>query len=198
MAYPVHQCVCMNATPTFGILLSSILLLACVPDPGTGEPVNDSDNSGGGGGGGGGGNNGGDSSDDPTGGDSGMAELTFEITGLEDSQGRVRIAVCGSKECYDALVDEQNPTLVASLSAPANQAGVSITTALPPGEYTGVLHHDQNDNGVMDTNFLGLPQEGFGFSNGAHAGLSAPDYSAVKVTVQSGQATVTTIDADYL
>jgi uncharacterized protein (DUF2141 family) len=36
---------------------------------------------------------------------------------------------------------------------------------LPPGQYAVQVMHDENDNGKFDTNFVGLPIEGYGFSN---------------------------------
>jgi uncharacterized protein (DUF2141 family) len=40
-----------------------------------------------------------------------------------------------------------------------------IFPPLPAGEYAVVVFHDTNDNGVIDHNFIGLPNEALGFSN---------------------------------
>lgn len=50
-------------------------------------------------------------------------------------------------------------------------------TDIPPGNYAMVVIHDENMNGELDTNWLGIPKEGFGFSNNAKALLSAPSFS---------------------
>lgn len=42
---------------------------------------------------------------------------------------------------------------------------------LAPGAYALVLFHDENDNGEIDHNSLGLPTEPLGFSNGLRPGL---------------------------
>jgi uncharacterized protein (DUF2141 family) len=49
---------------------------------------------------------------------------------------------------------------------------------IPPGTYALVVVHDENMNGKLDTNWLGAPKEGYGFSNDAKAFLSAPSFSA--------------------
>jgi len=36
---------------------------------------------------------------------------------------------------------------------------------IPPGTYAIACYHDENDNGKLDTNFLGIPKEGTGASN---------------------------------
>jgi uncharacterized protein (DUF2141 family) len=49
---------------------------------------------------------------------------------------------------------------------------------IPQGTYALAVIHDENMNGKLDTNWLGVPTEGYGFSNDAKALLSAPSFSA--------------------
>jgi uncharacterized protein (DUF2141 family) len=49
---------------------------------------------------------------------------------------------------------------------------------IPPGRYALGVIHDENMNGKLDTNRLGMPTEGYGFSNDATAFLSAPSFRA--------------------
>ena len=42
-------------------------------------------------------------------------------------------------------------------------------------------YHDQNNNGILDSNFLGIPKEAFGFSNDARGIVGAPDYDKAKI-----------------
>lgn len=49
---------------------------------------------------------------------------------------------------------------------------------IPPGKYAIVIVHDENMNGILDTNFIGIPTEGYGFSNSAKALLGAPSFSS--------------------
>lgn len=52
---------------------------------------------------------------------------------------------------------------------------------IPPGTYALVVVHDENMNGKLDTNWLGAPMEGYGFSNDAKAFLGAPSFSAATI-----------------
>ena len=38
---------------------------------------------------------------------------------------------------------------------------------IPPGKYALAVIHDENMNGKLDTNPIGIPKEGYGFSNNA-------------------------------
>jgi uncharacterized protein (DUF2141 family) len=48
---------------------------------------------------------------------------------------------------------------------------------IPPGTYALAVIHDENSNGKLDTNWLGIPTEGYGFSNDAKGMLGAPSFS---------------------
>jgi len=48
---------------------------------------------------------------------------------------------------------------------------------IPPGTYAMVVIHDENMNGKLDTNALGIPKEGYGFSNNAKKWLGTPSFS---------------------
>jgi uncharacterized protein (DUF2141 family) len=49
---------------------------------------------------------------------------------------------------------------------------------IAPGTYALAVIHDENMNGKLDTNFLGIPMEGYGFSNDATALFGAPSFPA--------------------
>ena len=48
---------------------------------------------------------------------------------------------------------------------------------IPPGTYAMVVIHDENMNGKLDTNALGIPREGYGFSKDAKKFLGTPSFS---------------------
>lgn len=49
---------------------------------------------------------------------------------------------------------------------------------IPPGTYAMAVVHDENMNGKLDVNWLGVPSEGYGFSNDATGILGAPSFAA--------------------
>jgi len=48
---------------------------------------------------------------------------------------------------------------------------------IPPGTYALAVIHDENMDGKLDTNWLGIPKEGYGFSNDAKALLGPPSFT---------------------
>lgn len=48
---------------------------------------------------------------------------------------------------------------------------------IPPGTYAMAVIHDENMNGKLETDWLGIPTEGYGFSNDAKGVVGAPSFS---------------------
>jgi uncharacterized protein (DUF2141 family) len=71
---------------------------------------------------------------------------------------------------------------------------------LAEGEYGMAIIHDENRDGVLNKNFLGIPKEGLGFSNRANIKLTPPgppDFESVKFTVK-GVNSSTSVKAIYV
>ena len=49
---------------------------------------------------------------------------------------------------------------------------------IPPGTYALAVIHDENKDGKLEANWVGVPTEGYGFSNDAKALMSAPSFDA--------------------
>ncbi len=57
---------------------------------------------------------------------------------------------------------------------------------IPRGTYALAVFHDENMNGKLDTNWLGIPTEGYGFSNDVKALKGAPSFSACRFQYDGG------------
>jgi uncharacterized protein (DUF2141 family) len=62
---------------------------------------------------------------------------------------------------------------------------------LPAGEYAVSLFHDENDNKVLDKNFIGIPKEGIGTSNDAKGSFGSSKFEDAKFAVKAGLKTIT-------
>ncbi len=67
---------------------------------------------------------------------------------------------------------------------------------IPPGRYALAVIHDENMKGKLDTNRLGIPTEGYGFSNDAKAVLSAPSFGAASFPYD-GRNVALTVNLNY-
>ena len=89
------------------------------------------------------------------------ATLEVEITDIRSSEGHLMVAVHASAEGWDGKV----APVAAQLHAPSGERALLSFEGLAPGSYAVQVTHDQNGNGKLDANFMGMPIEGYGFSN---------------------------------
>ena len=86
--------------------------------------------------------------------------LHVTVSDIRNADGHVLISVSPSAEAWDGAA---KPVAVARLAAVKG----TIEHAFPdlaPGDYAVQVMHDENDNGDLDSNFVGIPVEGYGFS----------------------------------
>ena len=87
-------------------------------------------------------------------------DLAIELSGLRVDSGHVQVALVDSAEGWDSRAAPVRATRIA-----AGDAARVVFEDLAPGAYGVLVLHDENDNGRLDTNLLGMPVEGYGFSN---------------------------------
>jgi uncharacterized protein (DUF2141 family) len=99
------------------------------------------------------------------------ADLEVTITNLRNDQGFVDVTL------YDHAKGWLDDTFaVGNLTLKAHEGSVHATFGhLKPGRYAIVTTHDENGNGRMDF-VLGLPAEGYAFSNDIRPFFSAPSF----------------------
>lgn len=69
---------------------------------------------------------------------------------------------------------------------------------LDPGTYGFALLDDENSTGVMEYNFVGMPKEGFGFSNFYLTGMKKPHYEQFKFVLGREERRTITMKLRYL
>ena len=82
-------------------------------------------------------------------------QLTVIIDGIENDQGKVLVALCNSEKDFES---SGNAFRMATLDINDKKASVTFDD-LQAAEYALKVFHDENENGELDTNFLGIPSE---------------------------------------
>lgn len=102
--------------------------------------------------------------------------LTLFFSGILQPQGNLYVAVYNRES---AFLDTRQ--VCAQRIVPITAASLSISLSdLPPGTYAISCFQDVNGNGKLDTNWAGIPQEPFGFSNNVRPQFGPPDWAAAK------------------
>lgn len=98
-------------------------------------------------------------------------ELTMRITGIKQGKGDILIAVFKGDEGFPS--DTKKAVELLRATVVDGKAELTVKT-LTPGRYAVSLFQDTNGDGLLNTNFLGIPKEGYGVSNNAFNTFSAP------------------------
>jgi uncharacterized protein (DUF2141 family) len=89
------------------------------------------------------------------------SDLTVTITDIREAKGSLMVAVVNSDAAWNS---KEKPVAAQKVSATQGEMKL-LFKDLPAGTYAVQVMHDENDNGQLDANFLGIPSEGYGFSN---------------------------------
>ncbi len=85
----------------------------------------------------------------------GQFSLNVEITKLRNNTGLILFQ----------LFNEKEEIVVHAIGKIENQKTIIIIKDLKPGKYAFRYFHDENMSKKLETNVLGIPKEGYGFSN---------------------------------
>jgi len=99
-----------------------------------------------------------------------------KILDIRNSTGTVACALFESPEGFPGEY-LRSATNVMVIKIRKSQARCDFED-IPPGTYAMAVVHDENMNGKLDTNWAGVPTEGYGFSNNAKGVLGAPSFAA--------------------
>jgi len=92
--------------------------------------------------------------------------LTIEITDLRNNEGQIHLE----------LSNGDGERVVGVTRSISDNACIIVIDSLSPGKYAFKFFHDENENDILDVNWIGIPKEGFGFSNNPRMIFGPPSF----------------------
>ncbi len=89
--------------------------------------------------------------------------LTITVTGIRNTNGNLIACVFRDTKGFPTCQKART-----AISQSTRIAGSTMTVRfnnLAPGAYVASVQHDEDGNGQLKTNFIGIPKEGIGLSN---------------------------------
>lgn len=105
------------------------------------------------------------------------SKLTINVSGLKNNLGTLTAELYSSKEKFLKTSYKKGSATIQS-----NAASVTFSD-IPKGEYTVMVYHDENNNGKLDKNFIGMPKEPVACSNNAKGFMGPPKYEEAKFKI---------------
>jgi uncharacterized protein (DUF2141 family) len=113
------------------------------------------------------------------------ADLSLSVADGPGAESTLYVALYSDAASYAA------GKATASQTAPMRDGKARLLFAgLAPGRYALRVFADENGNGKLDTNLMGMPTERYGFSNDAKGNRAAPDFEAAAIAVDADLQTV--------
>jgi uncharacterized protein (DUF2141 family) len=111
--------------------------------------------------------------------------LTIEVTDLRSNNGYIHLELSNEKEVK----------IVGITKKISNNRCIIVIENLKQGKYAFRFFHDENMNEKLDVNWMGIPKEGFGFSNNPSMTFGPPSFD--KTIFELKESTVITCKPKY-
>ena len=112
--------------------------------------------------------------------------LTVIIDGFPNNNGNARITLCDTEAgCKGEKVAFRGDAIPIR-----EKMATWLLPDLPWGTYAIKAFHDENGNGKLDKNALGMPKEAYGFSNNARGAFGPPSYESMTFKLDRTQKTI--------
>ena len=106
--------------------------------------------------------------------------LLIDVQDVVKSTGTLMIKLVNSEAAYGDKAEPVSAQMIDVTKAGAVQVRFDD---LAPGTYAVMIMHDENNNGKLDSNIIGIPKEGYGFSNNPNV-MRQPTFDEVKFEVK--------------
>lgn len=112
---------------------------------------------------------------------SAQVPVTIVVKNVKESSGTIRVGIFRDEQSF--LKEAWMGKVVK-----AEKGEITISfDSVPKGKYGISVIHDENENGELDSNIIGIPKEGFGFGNDAMGTFGPPDFNKASVEVDEGK-----------
>lgn len=111
-------------------------------------------------------------------------DSSITISNIRSAKGQIILNVFKDSESYEKEIVLKK--FVFDKKAIAN-GKMTVNCVLEPGVYGITLIDDENKNNELNKNILGIPKEGFGFSNFFMEKMKKPDFNDFKVDLRNNK-----------
>jgi uncharacterized protein (DUF2141 family) len=91
-----------------------------------------------------------------------ILNLNLKIHGLKNTKGRIIIMIDNNEISFKSATEKDSYGIF--VITPSEKEINFNISPIKSGKVAVTIIHDENNNGKLDTNFLGIPTEGIGFS----------------------------------
>jgi uncharacterized protein (DUF2141 family) len=110
--------------------------------------------------------------------------IHVEVVGMRNDKGQISCSLYSTADGFPKKGEKAVAHIVTPIS---EREAVCQFPGIAPGTYAVSVFHDENSNGKLDTNFLGIPREGVGASNDARGHMGPPKFDVAAFQFAGGR-----------
>ena len=119
----------------------------------------------------------------------GTSTLTVHVLHARNAKGKIGVTVFKNADGFPS--DSAKATMRQAVDVDPRSLDANVVfKGLPHGVYAVAVLHDENGNGKMDKNLLGIPKEGYGASNNPSKKMRPPTFDEAKFNLAVGEKTI--------
>jgi uncharacterized protein (DUF2141 family) len=121
--------------------------------------------------------------------------IPIVVKNIKNSKGRLSIGVFKDASSFE----EEKPHKIILVSKKDLVNGtLKSSIEIESGIYGLSILDDENSDYKMEYNMIGMPKEGFGFSNYYHTGFTKPNFKQFLVVINPSQKAAITFNLRYI
>ena len=120
--------------------------------------------------------------------------VIVEVKNFKKAQGNIMLSIYKTEDGFPDKPEKAFKKFIVPIKSNTFEYTISD---MSEGTYAIAIIHDENANGQMETNFIGIPKEGIGTSNNAKGNFGPPKFDDAKFTF-AGESKKITINLVYL
>jgi uncharacterized protein (DUF2141 family) len=105
------------------------------------------------------------------------------VKGIKPVKGNIGLLIFNSKQGFPS---DEKMAVKQSIITVTSSTMEYVFEGLTPGKYAVAIIHDENSNKRLDTNFMGIPREGYGVSNNIVNMFGPPGFEESSFTLKPG------------
>lgn len=107
-------------------------------------------------------------------------QVILHLQQIQSATGNIKIAIFNQAVGFPT--DQTKAYKLITIPAQKGQVKFSLGK-LPPGKYAIAVFHDENADGQLNTNIIGIPTEGYAFSKKSDLGFGPPAFADAAIDI---------------
>jgi uncharacterized protein (DUF2141 family) len=119
-------------------------------------------------------------------------DIVVSVNNIKSNSGIIKVCVFDKETGFP----EKTNIALKCVNSTAKKGVMQVKIeGIVPGKYAIAAHHDENNDGKFNTNFIGIPKEAAGASNGAKGKMGPPKFTDAVIAIDKNKTQISiTID----